>query len=81
MLQDFSINAAAVLLCYCFAVEEEMVYAVTFWIVTDIEQASGRQILLNALKHMVRIFTVAPQNRSSSDSNRYIILLTTQVLR
>ncbi|XP_026784150.3 UDP-glucose:glycoprotein glucosyltransferase 2 isoform X1 [Pangasianodon hypophthalmus] len=40
--------------------EEEMVYGVTFWIVADIEQASGRQILLNALKHM----------KSSSSSSR-----------
>uniref|UniRef100_A0A8B9KK17 UDP-glucose ceramide glucosyltransferase-like 1 n=1 Tax=Astyanax mexicanus TaxID=7994 RepID=A0A8B9KK17_ASTMX len=32
--------------------EEEMVYGVTIWIIADIEQAPGRQMLLNALKHM-----------------------------
>ncbi|KAF5892752.1 UDP-glucose:glycoprotein glucosyltransferase 2-like isoform X1, partial [Clarias magur] len=32
--------------------EEDVVYGVTFWIVADIEQASGRQFLLNALKHL-----------------------------
>ncbi|KAK3569395.1 hypothetical protein QTP86_027811 [Hemibagrus guttatus] len=40
--------------------EDEMVYGVTFWIVADLEQVSGRQILLNALKHM----------KSSSSSSR-----------
>lgn len=46
-------HAAAVLTGSCFAAEEETVYGVTFWVVADIERASGRQILLNALKHMV----------------------------
>nr|XP_055070737.1 UDP-glucose:glycoprotein glucosyltransferase 2 isoform X1 [Misgurnus anguillicaudatus]XP_055070738.1 UDP-glucose:glycoprotein glucosyltransferase 2 isoform X1 [Misgurnus anguillicaudatus]XP_055070739.1 UDP-glucose:glycoprotein glucosyltransferase 2 isoform X1 [Misgurnus anguillicaudatus]XP_055070740.1 UDP-glucose:glycoprotein glucosyltransferase 2 isoform X1 [Misgurnus anguillicaudatus] len=32
--------------------EEEVVYGVTVWIITDIEQASGRLLLRNALKHM-----------------------------
>ncbi|TSO88057.1 UDP-glucose:glycoprotein glucosyltransferase 2 [Bagarius yarrelli] len=32
--------------------EEATVFGVTFWIVVDLERASGRQILLNALKHM-----------------------------
>ncbi|XP_060731662.1 UDP-glucose:glycoprotein glucosyltransferase 2 isoform X3 [Tachysurus vachellii] len=40
--------------------EEDMVYGVTFWIVADLERASGRQILLNALKH----------TKSSSSSSR-----------
>ncbi|KAL6485212.1 hypothetical protein MHYP_G00072570 [Metynnis hypsauchen] len=40
--------------------EEEMVYGVTIWIIADIEQAPGRQMLLNALKHM----------KSSSSSSR-----------
>lgn len=43
---------------WCFVVEEEMVYGVTFWIVADLEQASGRQVLLNALKHMVSSFYI-----------------------
>uniref|UniRef100_A0AAR2JMD2 UDP-glucose ceramide glucosyltransferase-like 1 n=1 Tax=Pygocentrus nattereri TaxID=42514 RepID=A0AAR2JMD2_PYGNA len=30
----------------------EMVYGVTIWIIADIEKAPGRQMLLNALKHM-----------------------------
>uniref|UniRef100_A0A672RGF5 UDP-glucose glycoprotein glucosyltransferase 2 n=1 Tax=Sinocyclocheilus grahami TaxID=75366 RepID=A0A672RGF5_SINGR len=32
--------------------EEEVLYGVTMWIVADIEQPSGRQLLRNALKHM-----------------------------
>ncbi|XDV30422.1 hypothetical protein PO909_033347 [Leuciscus waleckii] len=32
--------------------DEEMLYGVTVWIVADIEQPSGRQLLRNALKHM-----------------------------
>ncbi|XP_043104748.1 UDP-glucose:glycoprotein glucosyltransferase 1 isoform X4 [Puntigrus tetrazona] len=32
--------------------EEEVLYGVTLWIVADIEQSSGRQLLRNALKHM-----------------------------
>ncbi|XP_051564651.1 UDP-glucose:glycoprotein glucosyltransferase 2-like isoform X1 [Myxocyprinus asiaticus] len=32
--------------------EEEVMYGVTMWIVADIEQASGRQLLWNTLKHM-----------------------------
>ncbi|KAI2660673.1 UDP-glucose:glycoprotein glucosyltransferase 2 [Labeo rohita] len=32
--------------------EEEVLYGVTVWIVADIEQPSGRQLLRNALKHM-----------------------------
>ncbi|XP_037395129.1 UDP-glucose:glycoprotein glucosyltransferase 2 isoform X3 [Pygocentrus nattereri] len=40
--------------------EEEMVYGVTIWIIADIEKAPGRQMLLNALKHM----------KSSSSSSR-----------
>uniref|UniRef100_A0A673GKU3 UDP-glucose ceramide glucosyltransferase-like 1 n=1 Tax=Sinocyclocheilus rhinocerous TaxID=307959 RepID=A0A673GKU3_9TELE len=32
--------------------EEEVLYGVTMWIVADIEQPSGRQLLQNALKHM-----------------------------
>ncbi|KAK2904985.1 hypothetical protein Q8A67_006784 [Cirrhinus molitorella] len=32
--------------------EEEVVFSVTVWIVADIEQPSGRQLLRNALKHM-----------------------------
>ncbi|XP_066542592.1 UDP-glucose:glycoprotein glucosyltransferase 2-like [Hoplias malabaricus] len=32
--------------------EEETVLGVTIWIIADIEQAPGRQMLLNALKHM-----------------------------
>uniref|UniRef100_A0A9J8ARI8 UDP-glucose ceramide glucosyltransferase-like 1 n=1 Tax=Cyprinus carpio carpio TaxID=630221 RepID=A0A9J8ARI8_CYPCA len=31
----------------------EVLYGVTMWIVADIEQPSGRQLLRNALKHMV----------------------------
>uniref|UniRef100_A0A8C2EL65 UDP-glucose ceramide glucosyltransferase-like 1 n=1 Tax=Cyprinus carpio TaxID=7962 RepID=A0A8C2EL65_CYPCA len=34
------------------SVEEEVLYGVTMWIVADIEQPSGRQLLRNALKHM-----------------------------
>uniref|UniRef100_A0A671PJF0 UDP-glucose:glycoprotein glucosyltransferase 2-like n=1 Tax=Sinocyclocheilus anshuiensis TaxID=1608454 RepID=A0A671PJF0_9TELE len=34
-------------------VEEEVLYGGTVWIVADIEQPSGRQLLRNALKHMV----------------------------
>uniref|UniRef100_A0A673LA37 UDP-glucose ceramide glucosyltransferase-like 1 n=1 Tax=Sinocyclocheilus rhinocerous TaxID=307959 RepID=A0A673LA37_9TELE len=33
-------------------VEEEVLYGGTVWIVADIEQPSGRQLLRNALKHM-----------------------------
>uniref|UniRef100_A0A8C2EL15 UDP-glucose glycoprotein glucosyltransferase 2 n=1 Tax=Cyprinus carpio TaxID=7962 RepID=A0A8C2EL15_CYPCA len=33
--------------------KEEVLYGVTMWIVADIEQPSGRQLLRNALKHMV----------------------------
>ncbi|XP_067300004.1 UDP-glucose:glycoprotein glucosyltransferase 2 isoform X1 [Pseudorasbora parva] len=40
--------------------EEEVLYGVTVWIVADIEQPSGRQLLRNALKHM----------KSSSSSSR-----------
>ncbi|XP_057192327.1 UDP-glucose:glycoprotein glucosyltransferase 2 isoform X1 [Triplophysa rosa] len=32
--------------------EEEVVYGVTMWIIADIERASGRLLLRNALKHM-----------------------------
>ncbi|XP_051761615.1 UDP-glucose:glycoprotein glucosyltransferase 2 isoform X1 [Ctenopharyngodon idella] len=32
--------------------EEEVLHGVTVWIVADIEQPSGRQLLRNALKHM-----------------------------
>uniref|UniRef100_A0A8C1V3H3 UDP-glucose ceramide glucosyltransferase-like 1 n=1 Tax=Cyprinus carpio TaxID=7962 RepID=A0A8C1V3H3_CYPCA len=32
--------------------KEEVLYGVTMWIVADIEQPSGRQLLRNALKHM-----------------------------
>uniref|UniRef100_A0A673GKV0 UDP-glucose ceramide glucosyltransferase-like 1 n=1 Tax=Sinocyclocheilus rhinocerous TaxID=307959 RepID=A0A673GKV0_9TELE len=32
--------------------KEEVLYGVTMWIVADIEQPSGRQLLQNALKHM-----------------------------
>ncbi|XP_062861510.1 UDP-glucose:glycoprotein glucosyltransferase 2 [Trichomycterus rosablanca] len=32
--------------------EEQAVYGLTSWIVVDLERVSGRQILLNALKHM-----------------------------
>uniref|UniRef100_A0A8B9KM71 UDP-glucose ceramide glucosyltransferase-like 1 n=1 Tax=Astyanax mexicanus TaxID=7994 RepID=A0A8B9KM71_ASTMX len=42
----------ALLISNCFPAEEEMVYGVTIWIIADIEQAPGRQMLLNALKHM-----------------------------
>ncbi|KAM9486664.1 UDP-glucose:glycoprotein glucosyltransferase 2 isoform 2-T2 [Clarias gariepinus] len=32
--------------------EEDVVYGVSFWIVADLEQASGRQFLLNAVQHL-----------------------------
>uniref|UniRef100_A0A8C1QRI2 UDP-glucose glycoprotein glucosyltransferase 2 n=1 Tax=Cyprinus carpio TaxID=7962 RepID=A0A8C1QRI2_CYPCA len=37
---------------YFIREEEEVLYGVTMWIVADIEQPSGRQLLRNALKHM-----------------------------
>lgn len=49
----FQVSAAAFLISNCFPVEEELVCGVTIWIIADIEQAPGRQMLLNALKHMV----------------------------
>ncbi|XP_030641719.1 UDP-glucose:glycoprotein glucosyltransferase 2-like [Chanos chanos] len=43
--------------------DEEVVYAVTVWVVADGEEAAGRELLLNAVKHM----------RSSSSSRVGVI--------
>lgn len=36
----------------CFS-DEDLIYAVTIWIVADFDRPDGRQLLSNALKHLV----------------------------
>uniref|UniRef100_A0A671PFG3 UDP-glucose:glycoprotein glucosyltransferase 2-like n=1 Tax=Sinocyclocheilus anshuiensis TaxID=1608454 RepID=A0A671PFG3_9TELE len=57
-------------------VEEEVLYGGTVWIVADIEQPSGRQLLRNALKHMkssrssCRVGTISnPSGKPTEDNS------------
>ena len=42
------------MLSFClYVLEEETVRTVTEWIVTDVNTVEGRELLYNAIKHMV----------------------------
>ncbi|XP_068079738.1 UDP-glucose:glycoprotein glucosyltransferase 2 isoform X2 [Danio rerio] len=60
---------------YFIREEAEVLYGVTMWIVADIEQPSGRQLLRNALKHMksssssCRVGVINNPNRKPTEEN------------
>lgn len=43
-------------LCYLLFSDEDVIHAVTIWIIADFDKPAGRQLLAKAVKHMVQYY-------------------------
>lgn len=45
---------------FCFSTDDSFIRPVTFWIVGDFDSPSGRQLLYDAIKHQVSVYSFTP---------------------
>lgn len=45
---------------FCFSTDDSFIRPVTFWIVGDFDSPSGRQLLYDAIKHQVSVYSFIP---------------------
>lgn len=45
---------------FCFSIDDSFIRPVTFWIVGDFDSPSGRQLLYDAIKHQVSVYSFTP---------------------